>query len=72
MYFAEILNRCDMQEIEKLKSDILDLPSKIETILDNTSKIEEFAKKVYTQKDKTWSYCFNRKQCNSNWNYDRP
>ena len=51
MYFAEILNRCDMQEIEKLKSDILDLPSKIETILDNTSKIEEFAKKVYTQKD---------------------
>lgn len=51
MYFAEILNRCNMQEIEKLKSDILDLPSKIETILDNTSKIEEFAKKVYTQKD---------------------
>ena len=51
MYFAEILNRCNMQEIEKLKSDILDLPSKIETIIDNTSKIEEFAKKVYTQKD---------------------
>lgn len=51
MYFAEILNRCDKKEIEDLKSDILDLPTKIETILDNTSEIEELAKKVYTQKD---------------------
>ena len=51
MYFAEILGRCDESEIEALKSDILDLPSKIETILDNKSSIEEFAKKVYTQKD---------------------
>lgn len=51
MHFAEILNRCDMEEIEKLKSDILDLPSKIEAILDNSSNIENFAKRVYTQKD---------------------
>ena len=51
MYFAEILERCDSSEIESLKSDILDLPSKIETILDNVSAIKEFAKKVYTQKD---------------------
>ena len=51
MSFAEILGRCDESEIDSLKSDILDLPTKIETILDNTSSIEEFAKKVYTQKD---------------------
>lgn len=52
MYFAEILGRCDVKEIEHLKSDILDLPAKIEAILDNTvSNIQEFAKKVYTQKD---------------------
>ena len=51
LYFAEILNRCEEKQIEDLKSDILDLPSKIETILDNTSAIENFAKKVYTQKD---------------------
>ncbi len=51
MYFAEILGRCNQKEIEELKRDILDLPTKIETILDNTSGIEEFAKKVYTQKD---------------------
>lgn len=51
LYFAEILGRCDEKEIETLKSDILDLPTKIETILDNTSNIEEFANKVYTQRD---------------------
>lgn len=51
MYFGEILGRCDEKDIETLKSDILDLPSKIETILDNTDGIKEFAKKVYTQKD---------------------
>ena len=51
MHFAEILNRCNVSEIESLKSDILDLPSKIESILDNTSEIQEFAQKVYTQKD---------------------
>ncbi len=51
IYFAEILGRCDESEIDSLKSDILDLPTKIETILDNTASIEDFAKKVYTQKD---------------------
>ena len=51
IHFAEILGRCDVKEIETLKSDILDLPTKIEKLLDNTSNIEEFAKKVYTQKD---------------------
>jgi len=51
MHFAEILNRCDAQEIETLKTDILDLPAKIESVLENTSEIEEFSKKVYTQKD---------------------
>lgn len=51
LHFAEILERCSQDEIEALKSDILDLPSKIETILDDTSVIKEFAKKVYTEKD---------------------
>ena len=39
------------QEIEKLKSDMIDLPSKIEKILDDTEVIKEFANKVYTEKD---------------------
>ena len=37
--------------MEKLKSEILDLPVKISNILDNTDEIKNFAKKVYTEKD---------------------
>ena len=51
IYFAEVLGRCDKSVINELKSSIVDLPSKIETILDNMDVIEEFAKTVYTQKD---------------------
>ena len=51
MHFAEILESYDSKAIEALKEDIIDLPSKIEQILDNIKPIEEFAKKVYTEKD---------------------
>ena len=51
MYFAEILGTAKNEDIEKLKSDLIDLPSKIEQILDNTEVIENFAKKIYTEKD---------------------
>ena len=51
IYFAELLGSYSKDKLEKLKSDILDLPSKIEAVLDNTEKIKEFADKVYTQKD---------------------
>src|SRR5699024_2453106 len=37
--------------IEDLKSDMIDLPSKIEQILDNTEVVKDFAKKIYTEKD---------------------
>lgn len=49
MYFAEVLETYN--NIECLKADILDLPTKIETILDDTDIIKEFAKKVYTEHD---------------------
>ena len=51
IYFAELLGSYPKVKLEELKSDILDLPSKIEAVLDNTEKIKEFADKVYTQKD---------------------
>ena len=51
IYFAELLESYPKVKLEELKSDILDLPSKIEAVLDNTEKIKEFADKVYTQKD---------------------
>lgn len=51
IYFAELLDSYPKCKIEELKSDILDLPSKIETVLDNMHSIKEFAGKVYTHKD---------------------
>ena len=51
MYFAEILGSCDDKTIEQLKCDILDLPSKVETVLDSIEDIEKFAKQVYTEHD---------------------
>ena len=49
MYFAEVLGSYD--GIEELKSDILDLPAKIEAMLDETDTIKKFANKVYTEHD---------------------
>lgn len=51
MHFAEILDSSNKEVIENLKADMIDLPSKIEQILDNTEVIKAFAKKVYTEKD---------------------
>ena len=51
IYFAEVLGSADEKLLEDLKTDILDLPSKIDTILDNKEEIVNFAKKVYTEKD---------------------
>lgn len=51
MYFAEILESVDEETISKLKMDMIDLPSKIEQVLDNVEPIKEFSKKIYTEKD---------------------
>lgn len=51
IYFAETLDICDSSYLEELKSDILDLPNKIETVLESTEAVEKFAKKVYTEHD---------------------
>lgn len=51
MYFAEILESYDANELEDLKSAILDLPTKLEAVLDNIQDIESFAKKIYTEHD---------------------
>ena len=51
IYFAELLNSYPKKELEELKSELLDLPSKIEAVLGSSEKIREFANKVYTQKD---------------------
>ena len=51
VYFTEVLGSCDEKYIEELKSDILDLPAKVETILDEINTVKEFANKVYTEHD---------------------
>ncbi len=51
MYFAEVLGSYPKDKIEELKHSLLDLPSKIETVLGEAESIKEFANKVYTQKD---------------------
>ena len=51
VYFAEVLGSCDENYIEELKSDIIDLPAKVETILDEINTVKEFANKVYTEHD---------------------
>ena len=51
IYFAEVLGSSSETVLEELKSDLIDLPSKVEKILDDTEVIKAFAKKVYTEKD---------------------
>ena len=51
LYFAEILERRDMEKVEALKKDLLKLPEKAEKVLKNTSEIKKFAKRVHKEKD---------------------
>ena len=51
IYLAELLNTYDLKILENLKKELLDLPEKIDHILDNKSQIEEIANKLYLKKD---------------------
>ncbi len=51
IYFAEVLEKKDKNILNKLKSDILDLPKKIEETLTCNNQIKNFAKQIYQEKD---------------------
>lgn len=51
IYFAEILGSTNSTDLELLKKDILDLPKKIETSLNTTEQVKEFAKSISSEKD---------------------
>ena len=51
MHLAELLNRVDEKEIEVLKKDLLEIPEKVSAILKDIKPIEEFAHKVYQERD---------------------
>ena len=51
IYFAEILGSVSKEELSKIKKEILVLPSKIEKVLNTSTAIKKFAKKIYQESD---------------------
>ena len=51
IYFAEILETTSELQLKSIKNEILALPSKIETALKSSERIEKFAKLIYQEKD---------------------
>ena len=51
VYFANILGTKTTQELKEITDQLLELPSKIETVLKDTSQLKEIAKNIYKEKD---------------------
>ena len=51
IYFAEILGKTETSELKVIKDDILKLPSQIDEVLKCNDNVQDFAKKVYKEKD---------------------
>ena len=51
MTFAKILGRVKSERINKLKEELLNLPEKVELVLEDKDKIKDIAKNLYEEKD---------------------
>ena len=51
LYFAEVLECVPVEIVNNIKEELLLLPEKISEVLKDSSKVKEFAHKVYTEKD---------------------
>lgn len=51
MTFAKILGRIKSERLNKLKEELLNLPEKVELVLEDKDKIEEIAKGLYKETD---------------------
>lgn len=51
MTFAKILGKLKSDRLEKLKEELLDLPEKVELVLEDREKIKAIAEKMYEEKD---------------------
>ncbi len=51
IHFAEVLELNENRMIQDLKDEILELPSKVNIVLENVDLIKDFAKKIYKEKD---------------------
>lgn len=51
IYFAEILESADKKLLTELKRELLELPNKLENILENSNEIIKIAKDIYNKND---------------------
>lgn len=51
LYFAEVLESVSVDTINNIKEELLLLPEKLTEVLKDSTKIKDFAHKVYTEKD---------------------
>jgi len=51
MYFAQILNTINKQELDSIIKEMLVLPNKVEEVLKSTEQIKEIAKHMFKEKD---------------------
>ena len=51
MYFAQILNIMEKEELSSIIKEMLALPNKVEEVLKSTEQIKEIAKHMYKEKD---------------------
>ncbi|MDO5516666.1 MAG: glutamine--fructose-6-phosphate transaminase (isomerizing) [Clostridium sp.] len=49
--FADLLGRIKKERMDKFKEELLNLPEKLESILENKDKIKETARRLYKEKD---------------------
>jgi glucosamine--fructose-6-phosphate aminotransferase (isomerizing) len=51
IYFAEILGTAEISVLDNLKTELLALPNKVEELLKDLSKSQDFAKNIFKEKD---------------------
>ena len=51
LYFAEVLDRVPLSEIDAIKKELLELPKKAELALKNVAEVKDFANTVYKETD---------------------
>ncbi|HCW52871.1 MAG TPA: glutamine--fructose-6-phosphate transaminase (isomerizing) [Clostridium sp.] len=51
MTFAKILGRLKSDRLDKLKEELLDLPGKVELVLEDKDKVKAIAEKIYKEQD---------------------
>lgn len=51
MRFAEIMGKLSSSRIDRLKEELLDLPEKVELVLEDKENIKSIAEKLYEEKD---------------------